>query len=601
MKRNYLFSIILVILLIFITYETRMDRHVPPELAEEIRTVSDFRYTINDEEQGEIKLPHNFENLSPRTSITLETEILMQVDDSLLLKTVYAPFRLYVNDQLCYEYGQDGTYPDFLLDPPTVTAMIPLPYTGSIQRLKIEYLSPTQRSILTIPSMSIGNEATLLTPLFQKYGVSFLSSLLLIVIGLSMSLFAGLIIREEKATAAFLWLGLFSLATGIWGFGECDLTALFLPYPALLYILSFAGFFTISIPLLRFGILVLNLHHKMPLQTILVVNKIAVIAALALQGLGLIGLSRSMYFFHILIPISLTVFSACVLLESIRYKNVAARRFALPLCIMAGCAILELINYQFRFIHALSLFFQIGVLSLILSLGYIGAKFIKESLRIKAEKIRLEFEIALMERQLDVQKMQYLMLTKNAEAVKAQRHDLRHQLAVIKGYNDLGNTKSLSAYLDELIDKIPVESGILCKNFAVNAVALYYLALAKAEGFEVDLKLIIPEKNAKIQDSDLCIIIGNLFENAIEACRNVADQKPFIKVYSRLQDNTLIIVADNSFDGFYDKKDGTFLSRKRNGKGTGISSVQAVTTKYNGTAKFEAQEKVFMASIYIKL
>lgn len=601
MKRNYLFSILLVILLTFITYETKTDRYVPPKLAEEVQTVTDFRYSINDEYQGEIKLPHNFENLSPRTSVTLETEILIQADDSLLLKTVYAPFRLYVNDQLCYEYGQDGTYPDFLLDPPTVTAMIPLPYTGSIQRLKIEYLSPTQRSILTIPNMSIGNEATLLTPLFKKHGIPFLFSLLLIFIGLSMSLFAGLIIREEKVTAAFLWLGLFSLATGIWGFGECDLTALFFPYPALLYILAFSGFFTILIPLLRFGILVLNLHHKMPLQITLVINKIAVIGALTLQGLGFVGLSRSMYLFHLLIPLSLIIFSACILWESIRYKNIAAKRFALPLSTITAFAMLELINYQFRFIDALSLFFQLGVLSLIISLGYIGAKFIKESLRIKAEKIRLEFEIALMERQLDVQKMQYLMLTKNAEAVKAQRHDLRHQLAVIKGYNDLGNTKSLSAYLDELINKIPVESGILCKNFAVNAVALYYLALAKSEDFEVDLKLIIPEKNAKIQDSDLCIIIGNLFENAIEACRNVAHRKPFINLYSRLQNDTLVIVADNSFDGFYDEKDGTFLSRKRNGKGTGISSVQAVTTKYNGTAKFEAQEKVFMASIYIKL
>lgn len=602
MKTKYLFFLAFTLLLTLLSWGTLIDRQIPPNFATGVRQISALDYQIDGGDSGSVSLPSKIANLPPRTAVNLYSKVTIQKNESLYIKTVYAPLRLYANNRLIYESGQSGSYPAFLLDPPTIVTTVPLADLAGEVQLRFEYLSPTQRNTLMLPAVFIGNEASLLLPIFAENGFSLLFSSILLCIGTFMTLLSSVLMRKEPSIAAFLWLGLFAVACGIWGLGECDLTAFFIPYPSLLYLMAFIGLFTMTIPLLHFGLLILNLHHKMPLKIMLAIMKVSVIIALSLQLAGIVGLSRSMHVFHVLVPLSLSVFVVCILWEGIRYKNAIARRFSLPMFLLTLSALLELFNYQMRFTNILSLFFQIGTLCFVISLAIIGAHFIHEAFLTNTAKMRLEFEVSLMERQLDAQKLQYQTLTANAEAVKEQRHDLRHQLTVIKHYSDLGETEKLSDYIDELIAKIPVDHHMtVCTNFAVNALAVYYLSLAKSAGIELDTKLVIPDQVGRVQDSDLCIIIGNLLENALEACKRATNQPCFIHLYSRVQHDALIIVMDNSFDGQAKQQEGIFLSSKRDGKGTGLSSVQAVAKKYDGIAKFTVKDTVFMSSIYVKM
>jgi len=75
----------------------------------------------------------------------------------------------------------------------------------------------------------------------------------------------------------------------------------------------------------------------------------------------------------------------------------------------------------------------------------------------------------------------------------------------------------------------------------------------------------------------------------------------FIRLGSRLEHGTLTITLDNSFDGALRQKDGVILSSKREGEGTGLSSVAAVAKKYGGAARFEAKDGIFQTSVYIRL
>jgi sensor histidine kinase regulating citrate/malate metabolism len=132
-------------------------------------------------------------------------------------------------------------------------------------------------------------------------------------------------------------------------------------------------------------------------------------------------------------------------------------------------------------------------------------------------------------------------------------------------------------------------------------VAAYYAAAARNEGIESSLQFALPGELDDTVESDLCIIVGNLLENAVEACRRMENGARFIRLNSRLEYGTLTITADNSFNGNIWEKDGVFLSSKREGEGVGLSSVAAVAKKYGGRARFEAKDGVFQASVYVRL
>jgi sensor histidine kinase regulating citrate/malate metabolism len=126
--------------------------------------------------------------------------------------------------------------------------------------------------------------------------------------------------------------------------------------------------------------------------------------------------------------------------------------------------------------------------------------------------------------------------------------------------------------------------------------------MARQAGADVSVNLSIPSTLTTELESDLCIIIGNLMENAAEACARMTEEKErFVHVNSVLQHGVLTIVVDNSYEGELRKKGGVFLSSKRDEEGIGLSSVSTVAEKYDGNAQFEEKDGVFQASVYVRV
>lgn len=594
--KNYIALLLMAVICFIAVQSVRVQ---PVQNLDNARAISEVLLKTDTDTRA-LKLPAKLTGLAPRTGVTLTGEVQASPGDLLLIKSVFAPLRVYMNDVLVYEFGQAGSYPAYMNDPPTNLALLPLPDEGGTVYLRMEYQSPTQRSELSLPAMFAGTEQALLSRQFQQDGFTFLFSLLLMLMGLAMTLIAVSFVSKIRSGTAFLWLGLFSLSAGIWSFGECDLSALVLPYPSLLYATSYLGLFLVTIPLLRFGLMVLQPKNCLPIQAMLYGHYISIAAALLFQLAGRMDFTRSLYFFHIIAPLGFVTFAACLLWEHFRHKNPAARRFGVGIMILALAVILELCNYWLHLIGVLTLFFQVGVLGFVVSLGVASGYYMRDSLKMAAEKTRLEYEMAGMERQLSLQRQQYQKLAEHDELIKAQRHDLRHQLTVLRSLS--ADEKKLSEYIDRLTEKIPSGEGIrLCENYAVNAVAAYYYGVAQQSGIEPDVSLIVPMELDADVESDLCVVVGNLMENAVEACVRMESGRRFIHVGSELQYGVLTITVDNSFAGTLQKRDGAFLSSKREGEGTGISSVAMVAKRHDGNARFESKDRVFQASVYLKI
>jgi len=219
-----------------------------------------------------------------------------------------------------------------------------------------------------------------------------------------------------------------------------------------------------------------------------------------------------------------------------------------------------------------------------------------------AEKYRLAAREMITESRLDFQREQYERLMESIESVRFMRHDLRHHLAVVSEYAKSGNIAGIQGYMEGVENGLSAARGkVYCENHAVSAITAYYLNLAENQGVETTVKLTVPDETGQIRDSDLCVIVGNFLENAVEACRNVAEGERFLRLFSYVQDDTLTFTMENSFDGKAKEHDGVLFSRKHEGEGVGLSSVRAVAVKYGGAARFESQGRVFLSSVYVEL
>ena len=188
------------------------------------------------------------------------------------------------------------------------------------------------------------------------------------------------------------------------------------------------------------------------------------------------------------------------------------------------------------------------------------------------------------------------------QETRRYRHDIRHHFLVL---GNLAKSKDLDG-LQKYLEKISAFSvlrptEIFCENTAVNALLGYYKEKAEKEQIKMTLQVSLFEK-IPIADTEVCIILGNLLENAIEACRRMESQDRSIDLELTMVSSTLLVLlVQNSYEGVVQRaQDGTFLSAKTKGrKGIGLSSVLDITERYNGVSRFEYKDQIFKVSLLL--
>lgn len=205
---------------------------------------------------------------------------------------------------------------------------------------------------------------------------------------------------------------------------------------------------------------------------------------------------------------------------------------------------------------------------------------------------------------LALQRSQYDTLTKNFEQTRAARHDLCHHLTAISTMAERKEYDELVDFVNLYHQSLPSDKDIfICENYAANSVISHYIALAHTKGIaSVDVRCVLEQKGS-VKDTDLCVLFGNLLENAIEGCMTLPQKKRQIKLRVAAHGQELLVTVDNTFDGILFKEQDAYLSRKRKGtqQGVGLSSVAAVIEKYNGRLKCEQKDGWFLVSAGMRI
>ena len=200
---------------------------------------------------------------------------------------------------------------------------------------------------------------------------------------------------------------------------------------------------------------------------------------------------------------------------------------------------------------------------------------------------------------LELQTQQYDMLKLRMEETRRARHDMRHHWNVLKAYADSGDFDALSAYIRKYVEGIPQEiSSQFCSNIAVNAILCFYAQKAAEQQIELNICFPVKEKIC-IPEPELCVLLGNLLENALDAC-SACDGKRYIDVNARQKgESQLILTVDNTSQKPVIKEGNAFYSSKRPDFGLDTDSVRAVARRYHGDARFEWKDGIFYASIML--
>lgn len=548
-----------------------------------------------------VSLPHTLDGVPHGAPVTVRLTVEAAQGESLQVKSLYAPLIVRVGGREALRTGERGDYPSYMIDPPPMVRVVDLPQAGGPAPVELAYRMGGAGQALTIPPVLCGERLDLFAYQLHGGGLLFVFSAALILMGAIVSLLSVLVLRAVPEFGAFLWLGMLSLCVGLWGLGQRDIAAYIIPNPFLLYHLSHFGLFSQVIPFLRFGLAVLRPRNRRPLEGAALFNLAALLLAAFLQLAGVQDYRLSARWCFVLIPASLAFFGAVLIAERLRVLTPRTVRLFWPGLILVAVVLLEALNCWLRLFQPMTIFFFGGIPIFVWALALLSRIYVRDALAISQQKLLLEKEVESAAEVLALYGRQYRDMVQLDRESRRQRHDMRHQLAVLRSYNAAGEKDKLERYAAALLDDIPVSDDLtLCENKAVNAVAAKYVAAARRSGIQTDVRLSIPEEPRGVREIDLCIMVGNIMENALEACLRAADREPFIKIRGDMKDGGLHFVCENRYDGKAPDVPLTDYSSKREGAGIGLRSVEAVAHKYGGVAAFEAGEDVFLSTIVIR-
>lgn len=184
--------------------------------------------------------------------------------------------------------------------------------------------------------------------------------------------------------------------------------------------------------------------------------------------------------------------------------------------------------------------------------------------------------------------------------MRGWRHDYRNHIQTMKSYAAEGDLAAVSRYLDELdVDLKTVDTVIKTGNRMADAILNSKISLARARHIPVNADAQIPYA-LHISEIDLCVILGNLFDNAIEASLALPEDRRMIRVYMDMKGSQLYI----SFTNFtaqkkQEKIGGRFRSTKGKGRGFGLARIDAVVERLGGYVRRASEDGAFTTELLL--
>ena len=182
--------------------------------------------------------------------------------------------------------------------------------------------------------------------------------------------------------------------------------------------------------------------------------------------------------------------------------------------------------------------------------------------------------------------------------MRGYKHDFHHHLQTLKGQLEAGEVDRAIAYIEQLDRNLQgVDTLLKTGNVTVDAILSAKIAQARAEGIAVTVQANLP-RELTLSDLELSIVIGNLLDNAIEACRKAEGEK-FLRLTLRIKGNMLYFYLLNSAGKKQEKIGSLFKTGKSGAHGFGLHRAEAIVRQHGGWVKYSSEDGAFTSEFLV--
>ncbi len=187
------------------------------------------------------------------------------------------------------------------------------------------------------------------------------------------------------------------------------------------------------------------------------------------------------------------------------------------------------------------------------------------------------------------------------EEIRILRHDMRGELVIIHGYNEMNQKDKINSHIEKKLQEMDIQ--LLPKMDSDNILTSFInfkLKEAQSHNIEIVLESNLTEENEiNIDKEDICRLLNNIINNAIEACEHVEDK--YIKLKIDMVSNCLVIKAENPFKGEVKTQGNKLITLKKDKTrhGYGLKSVKGIAEKYGGFMNINHGNNIFILEVHM--
>ena len=229
------------------------------------------------------------------------------------------------------------------------------------------------------------------------------------------------------------------------------------------------------------------------------------------------------------------------------------------------------------------------------ALIFILLEYLLQRIMKREEDKTIIYQNKLMKQQMDEIENIYMTM-------RGWRHDYHNHLQSLKGFLSLNKVDQMKNYLNELeTDLDSIDTLYHSGNLQLDSILNAKLAIAEKGQIRIHCDASIPPQ-LHVSDLDLCVILGNLLDNAIESCRKIKNpDERFIRVYIGILKKQLYISITNATSETVKQRTDHYFTTKRGDHGHGLKRVDQVVKKYDGYLNRQNEPGVFATEIVLPL
>ncbi len=211
----------------------------------------------------------------------------------------------------------------------------------------------------------------------------------------------------------------------------------------------------------------------------------------------------------------------------------------------------------------------------------------------RQEQYFYEYQDKIMSMQLE--EINHIYMT-----MREWRHDYHNHMQKIRAHLALNELKEVNDYIDQMETQLnTIDLKYKTGNTGIDAILNSKLTLAEENGLEIKCDAKLPEL-IPINQVDLCILLGNLIDNAIEACEKIEEkQRKFLRIYLCVMKSQLYISISNATNEVVRKLDKEYITNKRGNHGYGLRRINLIVEKYKGFINRQNEPGVFVTEVML--